>query len=85
MRGVGRILQNTEQIEEFPDAVDSPANGFTFCQGTVTEMGVDVLDAIRRIGGRGRIHHVHFRVVRGAVPAGRWRSPRRRPLRCRDR
>jgi D-mannonate dehydratase len=31
-------------------------------------MGVDVLDAIRRIGGRGRIHHVHFRAVRGSVP-----------------
>jgi mannonate dehydratase len=31
-------------------------------------MGVDVLDAIRRIGGRGKIHHVHFRAVRGHVP-----------------
>jgi mannonate dehydratase len=31
-------------------------------------MGVDVLDAIRRIGRRGRIHHVHFRGVRGKVP-----------------
>lgn len=68
MRGIERILTNTEQIEAFLDAVDSPANGFTFCQGTVTEMGVDVIDAIRRIGGRGRIHHVHFRGVRGAVP-----------------
>jgi len=32
------------------------------------EMGVDVIDAIRRIGGRGKIHHVHFRNVRGKVP-----------------
>ena len=68
MRGVGRILTSTEDIEAFLDAVPSPANGFTFCQGTVTEMGVDVIDAIRRIGGRGRIHHVHFRAVRGSVP-----------------
>ena len=68
MRGIERILTNTEQIEAFLDAVDSPSNGFTFCQGTVTEMGVDVIDAIRRLGGRGRIHHVHFRGVRGAVP-----------------
>ena len=68
MRGVSRILTSTEEIEAFLDAVPSPSNGFTFCQGTVTEMGVDVIDAIRRIGGRGRIHHVHFRAVRGNVP-----------------
>jgi mannonate dehydratase len=68
MRGISRVLTNTDDIEAFLDAVDSPANGFTFCQGTVTEMGVDVIDAIRRIGGRGRIHHVHFRAVRGQVP-----------------
>ena len=68
MRGVDRVLTNTEEILDFLDAVDSPANGFTFCQGTVTEMGVDVIDAIRRIGGRGKIHHVHFRGVRGKVP-----------------
>ena len=68
MRGIDRILTDTDAIEEFLDAVDSPANGFTFCQGTVTEMGVDVIDAIRRIGGRGKIHHVHFRGVRGKVP-----------------
>jgi mannonate dehydratase len=68
MRGVHRLLTNAEQIEEFVDKIDSPANGFTFCQGTVTEMGVDVPDAIRRIGGRGKIHHVHFRGVRGSVP-----------------
>lgn len=68
MRGVSRILTTTEEIEAFLDAVPSPANGFTFCQGTVTEMGVDVIDAIRRIGRRRRIHHVHFRAVRGSVP-----------------
>jgi mannonate dehydratase len=68
MRGISRVLTNTDEIEAFLDAVDSPANGFTFCQGTVTEMGVDVIDAIRRIGGRGKIHHVHFRNVRGQVP-----------------
>lgn len=68
MRGVHRLLTTTEEIEEFVDKVDSPANGFTFCQGTVTEMGVDVPDAIRRIGGRGKIHHVHFRAVKGSVP-----------------
>ena len=68
MRGISRILTSIEDIEAFLDQVDSPANGFTFCQGTVTEMGVDVIDGIRRIGAKGGIHHVHFRAVRGAVP-----------------
>ena len=68
VRGIARLLTNIGQIEKFVDAFTSPAHGFTFCQGTVTEMGVDVIDAIRRIGGRGRIHHVHFRAVRGRVP-----------------
>lgn len=68
MRGISRVLTNTEEIMEFLEVVDSPANGFTFCQGTVTEMGVDVIDAIKRIGATGRIHHIHFRAVRGQVP-----------------
>ena len=68
MRGIERIVTNTDEIEAFLDDADNPANGFTFCQGTVTEMGVDVLDAIRRVGSRGRIHHVHFRTVRGTIP-----------------
>ena len=68
MRGVSRILTSTDEIESFLDAVPSPSNGFTFCQGTVAEMRVDVIDAIHRIGGRGQIHHVHFRAVRGSVP-----------------
>ncbi|MEZ5354931.1 MAG: mannonate dehydratase [Bryobacteraceae bacterium] len=68
MRGIERLLTNTGEIERFVDAFPGKANGFTFCQGTVTEMGVDVVDAIRRVGGRGRIHHIHFRGVRGKVP-----------------
>ncbi|MEZ5401528.1 MAG: mannonate dehydratase [Bryobacteraceae bacterium] len=68
MRGIERLLTNTGEIERFVDAYANPMNGFTFCQGTVTEMGVDVVEAIRRIGGKGRIHHVHFRGVRGRVP-----------------
>jgi mannonate dehydratase len=68
VRGIARLLTSTEQIEKFVDAFPSPVHGFTFCQGTVTEMGVDVIDAIRRIGRRGRIHHVHFRGVKGKVP-----------------
>lgn len=68
VRGMARLFTNVEQIEKFLDAVPDAASGFSFCQGTVTEMGADVIDAIHRIGRRGRIHHVHFRAVRGRVP-----------------
>ena len=68
MRGIDRLITNTDEIEQFVDAIPGAGHGFTFCQGTVTEMGVDVIEAIRRIGGKGKIHHVHFRGVRGAVP-----------------
>ena len=37
-----------------------------FCQGCVTEMGVDVYEAIRDIGTLGKIVYVHFRNVKGA-------------------
>ena len=36
-----------------------------FCQGCVTEMGIDVFEAIRRMGRQGKIAYVHFRNVRG--------------------
>ncbi|MEZ5362081.1 MAG: mannonate dehydratase [Bryobacterales bacterium] len=52
MRGIERILTNTDQIEQYLDVADSAAHGFTFLPGHCHEMGVDVLDAIRFIGGR---------------------------------
>jgi mannonate dehydratase len=68
MRGVARIFHHTDAfrrlIEEFP----SSANGITFCQGTITEMGVDVFQEIKYFGSRGRIQLVHLRGVRGKVP-----------------
>ncbi len=68
LRGETRVLGSLEGIERFLDLVPSPAHGLTFCQGTIAEMGVDVIEAIRRFGSRGSIHHVHFRNVKGALP-----------------
>ena len=68
LRGETRVLGSLEGMQHFCDLSPSPAHGLNFCQGTVTEMGVDVIEAIRTFGRQGRIHHVHFRNVQGAVP-----------------
>lgn len=68
LRGETRVLGSLEGMQRFCDLSPSPAHGLNFCQGTVTEMGVDVIGAIRTFGSQERIHHVHFRNVQGAVP-----------------
>ncbi|MFW6155992.1 MAG: mannonate dehydratase [Armatimonadota bacterium] len=68
LRGEARIIGNIAGLQRLFEEVPSPANGLNFCQGTVAEMGVDVIDAIRWFGERDRINHVHFRNVKGAVP-----------------
>ena len=68
MKGETRVLGTLEGLKRLIEIVPSRANGLNFCQGTVAEMGVDVIEAIRYFGSRGRIHHVHFRNVRGSVP-----------------
>lgn len=68
LRGEDRVLGSIEGMKRLVELVPSEANGLNFCQGTVTEMGVDVLEAIRYFGSRDKINHVHFRNVRGAVP-----------------
>jgi len=64
-----RILSSVEALERLLALHPSAANGLCFCQGTVAEMGADIPAVIRSFGGRDRINHVHFRNVRGAVPA----------------
>lgn len=65
IRGIGRILTSPAALKRVIDLVPSPANGVTFCQGTVSSMGVDVPEAIRLVAGTGRVFFVHFRDVRG--------------------
>jgi mannonate dehydratase len=68
MRGVARIFHSTDNLRRFLREVPSPSSGITFCQGTITEMGVNVLDEIRWFASRGKINLVHFRAVQGRVP-----------------
>jgi len=69
LRGEARVLGTLEGLRRLIELQPSPANGLNFCQGTVAEMGVDVIEAIRWFGERDRINHVHFRNVKGAVPS----------------
>ncbi len=66
MRGMPRVMVTIDDVRRFLKELPSPANGITFCQGTFTEMGVDVITTIHELGSR--IHHVHLRGVRGTVP-----------------
>ncbi|MHC4797296.1 MAG: mannonate dehydratase [Planctomycetota bacterium] len=68
MRGVAKIFHHTDGLRRFIKEIPSPISGITFCQGTITEMGVNVLEEIRYFGGLGKIYLVHLRGVRGTVP-----------------
>ena len=66
--GVARIFRSHESLKRLTEIVPSDYNGLEFCQGTVSEMPEDVLDAIRYFGSRNKIFYVHFRNVSGPVP-----------------
>ncbi len=68
MRGVARIFHHADGPRRLLKEIPSRHIGITFCQGTITEMGVDVLKEIRHFATRNRIQLVHFRSVRGTVP-----------------
>jgi mannonate dehydratase len=63
--GAARIVSSIDHYRRIFNLVQSPSNGMLFCQGCVTEMGVDVLEAIRAIGAMNKIIYVHFRNIRG--------------------
>ena len=63
--GAARIVSTLEHYHRIFDMVPSASNAMLFCQGCVAEMGVDVCEAIRDIGGKGKIVYVHFRNIRG--------------------
>ena len=68
LAGTARIFRSVEAFKRMIEMVPSEYNAIEFCQGTFSEMGGDVLDAIRYFGARGKIQYVHFRNVRGTVP-----------------
>ena len=61
--GLPRIASTAEDLEAILAAVDSPANGITFCTGSLGANPINDLPAIfRRVGHR--VHFLHLRNVR---------------------
>jgi mannonate dehydratase len=74
--GLPRIITNGDAFERLIDLVDSPANGVTFCTGSLGADPRNDLPAIaRRIGARGRIHFAHCRNVAITGPKQFHESP----------
>lgn len=67
--GIARIFRSHAALRRLIEIVPSDYNGIEFCQGTISEMPENVLDAIRYFGSRDKILYVHFRNVSGPVPA----------------
>lgn len=63
--GLPRIVTSGAALERLVGLVDSPANGVTFCTGSLGADPANDLPAIaRRLGARGRVHFAHCRNVR---------------------
>lgn len=66
--GIARVFRSFEAFERATSTFDTRAFGLNFCMGTWSEMGIDVIGALRHFGTRDRIVYVHFRDVQGSVP-----------------
>jgi len=63
--GLPRIICRGGDLERLVGLVDSPANGVTFCTGSLGALPENDLPAMaRRLGEMGRIHFAHCRNVR---------------------
>lgn len=66
--GLPRVMSSTDDYAAVLGAVDLPANGATFCTGSLgVAAGFDPVDFVNRLGSR--IHFVHLRNTRRAGPA----------------
>ncbi len=58
-------------IKRYESIVDSPYNGFQLCLGTTAEglknPNTGILPIVRYLGGRGKIHQIHMRNIKGGL------------------
>lgn len=69
--GNPQILCRFADFDRLFSEVPSKNSGITFCVGTRYESGQDVFEGIRHFGKAGKLFHVHFRNVRGTLPANK--------------
>lgn len=63
--GLPRIITGGSALEQLLSLVDRPANGLTFCTGSLgSRADNDLVALARRFAARGRIHFAHCRNVR---------------------
>jgi mannonate dehydratase len=68
--GIARLFYNVEGYKKAMEEVaPSPNHGIDFCMGCFSETGMNVIDAVRYFGERGKIFYVHLRDVQGCVPS----------------
>jgi mannonate dehydratase len=63
--GNDRIMHDVAGFERLVEIVKSPSNKIAFCQGSFSEMGIDIPATIRRLGSH--IAYVHYRDVVGTA------------------
>jgi mannonate dehydratase len=67
--GLPRIVTSGAALETLIDLVDRPANGVTFCTGSLgADPRNDLPAIVYSLGHRGRIHFAHCRNVRSTGP-----------------
>jgi mannonate dehydratase len=63
--GLPRIITGGAALERVVSIVDESANGITFCTGSLAaDPNNDLLEIVRCIGAKGRIHFAHCRNIR---------------------
>jgi mannonate dehydratase len=63
--GLPRIITDAAALERVTSIVDDPANGITFCGGSLAANPKNDLPAIiRSVGAKGRIHFAHCRNIK---------------------
>jgi mannonate dehydratase len=74
--GLPRIITDGQALDRLVSLVDSPANGVTFCTGSLGAAPENNLPAMARsLGARGRINFAHCRNVRVTGPRQFHESP----------
>jgi len=63
--GLPRIIKNRDDLNRLLSVIDTPANGLTFCTGSMgADIKNDVVGMVREFAARKRIHFAHLRNVK---------------------